>query len=77
MSPEQFQEKVITKLDKLVNDTAVLKTQMQTLVGNGQPGRLAGIESRVRIHDKLLWMLLGAWVLITTLGVTALGYILK
>jgi hypothetical protein len=40
-------------------DLAVLKSQMKEVVGNGQPGRLAQLESRVLDHEKSVQRLKG------------------
>lgn len=57
MTQDEFQDKVLVKLTRL-------EVTMENLVGNGQPGRIANIEKRVRLHDRIMWMLTGAWTLI-------------
>ncbi len=47
-----FEEKVIKALTRL-------ETQMYALVGNGQPGRLAHLEAKVRRHERLIWIAIG------------------
>jgi hypothetical protein len=37
---------------QVLADLSVLKTQMKDLVGNGQPGRVAQIEARLREHER-------------------------
>ncbi|HSA93466.1 MAG TPA: hypothetical protein VLE48_10680 [Terriglobales bacterium] len=36
---------------RVLADLAVLKEQMRSLVGNGQPGRLRQLEQRVERHE--------------------------
>jgi hypothetical protein len=40
-------------------DLAVLKSQMKEVVGNGQPGRLAQLETRLLDHEKTVQRLKG------------------
>ena len=40
-------------------DLAVLKSQMKEVVGNGQPGRLAHLESRIHEHEQTVQRLKG------------------
>ena len=35
-------------------DLSALKTQMSTLLGNGQPGRLRELEKKVEQHETVL-----------------------
>ena len=35
-------------------DLATLKAEMKILLGNGQPGRVQNLESRVEQHEKLV-----------------------
>ena len=35
-------------------DLATLKTEMKILLGNGQPGRLRQLESRVEQHERVV-----------------------
>jgi hypothetical protein len=35
-------------------DLATLKAEMKILLGNGQPGRLRQLESRVEQHERLV-----------------------
>jgi hypothetical protein len=44
---------------QVLADLCVLKTQMKEIVGNGQPGRLAQVESRVRDHERAVQRLKG------------------
>jgi hypothetical protein len=44
---------------QVLADLAVLKTQMKEVVGNGQPGRLTQLESRVLDHEKSVQRLKG------------------
>jgi hypothetical protein len=39
---------------RVLEDLAELKTQMKSLLGNGQPGRIALLERRVERHDTLI-----------------------
>jgi hypothetical protein len=45
--------------DVVIADLAVLKSQMKEVVGNGQPGRLAQLESRLLDHEKMVQRLKG------------------
>lgn len=44
---------------QVLADLAVLKTQMKEIVGNGQPGRLAQLESRLLDHEKTVQRMKG------------------
>jgi len=37
---------------KVLGELSVLKTQMEQLLGIGQPGRLHALESRVEKHER-------------------------
>ena len=52
---------------RVLEDLAMLKTQMKSIVGNGQPGRLQHIESSVERHDATLQKFAGAGVLFGSL----------
>jgi hypothetical protein len=39
---------------QVLADLAVLKAEMHSLVGNGQPGRLRELELRVERHEALI-----------------------
>ncbi|HEY5055708.1 MAG TPA: hypothetical protein VII58_06080 [Acidobacteriaceae bacterium] len=45
---------------QVLADLAILKTQMKDLVGNGQPGRLTRVESRISDHERAVQRLKGA-----------------
>jgi len=45
---------------QVLADLCVLKSQMKEVVGNGQPGRLAQIESRILDHERTVQRLKGA-----------------
>ena len=45
-------------------DLATLKTEMKILLGNGQPGRLRQLESRVEQHEALVQRASGVGALI-------------
>ncbi len=49
----QFKLFVVQKLERL-------GTQMNSLVGNGQPGRIYQIEQRVERNERVVWMIAGA-----------------
>ena len=50
----------MTEYEKQVlEDLCVLKTQMQHLMGIGQPGRLHQLEQRVDAHDRNVQRLKG------------------
>ena len=44
---------------QVVADLCVLKSQMQELLGIGQPGRLTQLESRVLDHERTVQRLKG------------------
>jgi hypothetical protein len=49
------QEKLMTEFEaQVLADLSVLKNQMKTLLGNGNSGRIALIESRVEQHERSL-----------------------
>ena len=44
---------------QVLNDLAILRTEMKILLGNGQPGRLQQLEERVGEHEKKVQQLTG------------------
>ena len=44
---------------QVLADLSVLKSQMKEVVGNGQPGRLSNVESRLHEHEKTVQRLKG------------------
>jgi hypothetical protein len=44
---------------QVLADLSVLKNQMKEVVGNGQPGRLAQLESRILDHEQSVQRLKG------------------
>ena len=44
---------------QVLADLSVLKTQMKEIVGNGQPGRLAQLETRMQAHEGTVQRLKG------------------
>jgi hypothetical protein len=44
---------------QVLADLCVLKTQMKEIVGNGQPGRLAQVESRMLDHERTIQRMKG------------------
>jgi len=44
---------------QVLADLCVLKTQMKEIVGNGQPGRLAQLETRIQAHEQAVQRLKG------------------
>jgi len=44
---------------RVLADLCVLKSQMKEVVGNGQPGRLAQLESRTSDHESTVQRLKG------------------
>ncbi len=44
---------------KVLQELSVLKSQMEQLMGIGQPGRLAQLESRVDSHERSVQRLKG------------------
>jgi len=63
---EDFRLMVVQKLSRL-------ETLLTDLAGNGQPGRIQKLEEKVRVHDRLLWMAVGAGMLAGWL----LGFVVK
>jgi hypothetical protein len=56
MREEDFRLMVVQKLVRL-------ETLLTELAGNGQPGRIRRIEDKLRLHDRFLWMAMGAGLL--------------
>ncbi|HWQ03150.1 MAG TPA: hypothetical protein VNL38_01600 [Candidatus Nitrosotenuis sp.] len=52
-SEQKFRLMVVRKLTRL-------ETLLKELTGNGQPGRIARLEDKVRAHDRWLWTVAGA-----------------
>jgi hypothetical protein len=44
---------------QVLGDLQLLKNQMEQIIGNGQPGRLSQIESRIYDHEKTVQRLKG------------------
>jgi hypothetical protein len=44
---------------QVLADLSVLKSQMKEIVGNGQPGRLARVESRMLDHERTVQRMKG------------------
>jgi hypothetical protein len=44
---------------QVLSDLSVLKSQMEQVLGNGQPGRLAQLEGRMHEHEKIVQRLKG------------------
>jgi hypothetical protein len=44
---------------QVLADLSVLKSQMKEVVGNGQPGRLAIVEGRLRMHEQTMQRMKG------------------
>lgn len=44
---------------QVLADLSVLKSQMQELMGIGQPGRIAQLEGRMREHEKAVQRMKG------------------
>lgn len=64
MDHDKFQDTVIEKLTRL-------ETHMESLIGNGQPGRISKLEDDVKSLDRLKWraggVITGASVVISAL----------
>lgn len=52
----------------VLRDLATLKSQMLTLVGNGQPGRMAKLEERVDEHERFVQRAGGIGAALAALG---------
>jgi len=52
---------------QVLADLAALKVQMQSLLGNGQPGRLREAELRVERHEAFVQRVGGLGVVLGTL----------
>jgi hypothetical protein len=48
----EFEVSVLTDLSMVKSDMAVLKNQMASLMGAGQPGRLFALEERLEQHER-------------------------
>ena len=48
----------------VIQKLAHLETMMEDIAGNGQPGRFHVLEDKVRSHDRLIWILTGAGVVV-------------
>jgi hypothetical protein len=44
---------------QVLGDLQLLKNQMEQIIGNGQPGRLSQIESRIYDHEKTVQRMKG------------------
>jgi len=44
---------------QVLADLMVLKSQMEKIIGNGQPGKLAQLESRILDHEKTVQRMKG------------------
>lgn len=53
---------------KISEDLGSLKTDMKALVGNGQPGRITKIESRISWAERVLY---GGWGAAIAIGFLA------
>ena len=65
---------------RVLADLSVLKTQMKELVGNGQPGRITHIESRLQEHERTVQRLKGmaaAFAVMLTLAHAATDILLR
>ncbi len=51
-----------------------LRTQMRSLLGNGQPGRIGMLERTLEGHKKFIWGMGGAMALAFTLIGWLIGY---
>lgn len=60
MDHEEFQTKVVESL-------ARLETNMENLVGNGQPGRVTKLEEEVKDLSKWRWIIGGVIIAISAL----------
>jgi hypothetical protein len=47
-----FEATVLGDLSVVKSDMAVLKNQMASLLGSGQPGRLHSLETRLERHER-------------------------
>jgi len=47
-----FEAAVLTDLSSMKSEMAVLKNQMASLLGAGQPGRLTALEKRLDQHER-------------------------
>jgi len=58
----------MTDFEKTVlADLATLKSEMKQLLGNGQPGRLRQLETRVEDHERVLQRVRGIGALLGVL----------
>jgi hypothetical protein len=68
MTNDEFQAHVVEEL-------AVLKTHMVSLVGNGQPGRIAKLEDAVNDHQRSINIARGMGAAIATLWAIAMAWL--
>jgi len=57
---------------QVLSDLSELKTQMRSLLGNGQPGRIRELEARVERHESYVQRATGVAAL-AGLGLTLLN----
>jgi hypothetical protein len=70
MTPEEFQVHVIDTL-------ARLDTKMETLVGNGQPGRVGRLEEQLEALKRARWTMGGIVVGAATVLSAIIHFIFK
>jgi hypothetical protein len=70
MNAEEFQLHVVDKL-------ASLHTKMESLVGNGQPGRIGKLEAAVEELKKARWTIGGLVLGVSTVASFLFHYIFK
>jgi hypothetical protein len=46
-----------------------MEIKLKELTGNGKPGRVAVLESRMNRYDKLIWLCTGALIVLTPIVV--------
>jgi len=61
---------------QVLTDLSVLKSQMDSLIGNGQPGRLCVLEARVEKHELGMQRVRG-FVLASGVLLTVVEFALK
>lgn len=62
----------------VLSDLAALKSQMASLIGLGQPGRLTMLEQRMEQHEVYLQRMkgwVGAFIVALTLAQIAIDYL--
>lgn len=61
-------EQQAAQLQEIAESNVRLETQMYSLVGNGQPGRIGKLESKLETHSKVLNRIIGALLFVSAVS---------